>query len=319
MPVFRASAPAKIILFGEHAVVYGQPAIAVPLNQLRARVTVQADLAAPAGRVRIEAPDIGLQANLDELPAGNPLAAAIQAVGQALQIDHFPACTLRISSDIPVASGLGSGAAVSVALLRALAGFLGQPLPDDQVCALAYEIEKLHHGTPSGIDNSVVTYAHPVFFRRDQPVETFYIARPFTLVIADSGIPSPTRESVGDVRRAWQVDPTHYEQIFAAIGKVVLAARTKIEQGQPEQLGPLMDQNHTLLQEMGVSSPELDRLVLAARQAGALGAKLSGGGRGGNMLALVDEATVAQVAQALTAAGASHTITTVVGQSAGKP
>ena len=231
---------------------------------------------------------------------------------QLLGVERMPACTIKVTATIPVASGLGSGAAVSVAVIRALAGFLGNPLPADEVSALAYEIEKIHHGTPSGIDNTVVTYALPVYFVRGKPIETFPVPRPFTIVIGDTGHPAPTRESVGDVRVAWQADPKTYERLFAAVGSIAKTARQAIENGHPQWLGPLMDENHELLREMGVSSPGLDRLVCTAKEAGALGAKLSGGGRGGNMIALVETGQAESVAQALEMAGAVRTISTEI-------
>ena len=117
---------------------------------------------------------------------------------------------------------------------------------------------------------------------------------------------------MGDVRRAWEREPPRFESLFDRVAAVVEAARSAIAAGEPERLGPLMDENHALLQEIGVSSPELDALVAAARGAGALGAKLSGGGRGGNMIALVTEATASQVADALRAAGAVNVIVSTV-------
>ena len=134
--------------------------------------------------------------------------------------------------------------------------------------ALVYEVERLHHGTPSGIDNTVVVYGQPVYFVRGQAPQTFTIGRPFTLAIADTGIHSPTKIAVGDVRRAWEREATRFELLFDRIAAVVEAARSAIAAGEPERLGPLMDENQALLQEIGVSSPELDALVAAARSAG---------------------------------------------------
>ena len=312
MPAITASAPGKVILFGEHAVVYGRPAIAVPVTEVRARAIVRADPRGAPGSMRIQAPSISLEAQLADLPAEHPLAAAVQGVLSTLSVTRPPACTLRVTSTIPLASGLGSGAAVSVAILRALSAFLGRPLSDKQVSTLAFEVEKLHHGTPSGIDNTVITYAMPVYFVRGQPIQTLHVARPFTIVIGDTNIPSPTAIAVGDVRRRWEENPTHYETLFDSAGQIALLARRAIESGLPEQLGALMDANHSLLQEMGVSSPELDLLVTTARASGALGAKLSGGGRGGNMIALATHETAPVIAGALSAAGASRTIVTTV-------
>jgi mevalonate kinase len=197
-------------------------------------------------------------------------------------------------------------------LIRALALHIAHPLTDDQVNGLAYEIEKLHHGTPSGIDNTVITYAKPVYFIKDKPIETFKVGMPFTIVIGDTGIPAPTKESVGDVRRLRMRDQYNIENIFNEISQIALIGRRSIESGKPEQLGELMDQNHEYLQVLTVSSPELDKLVETARAAGALGAKLSGSGRGGNMIALVKQAKAESVASALIAAGAKRTIITEV-------
>jgi mevalonate kinase len=315
MPAISASAPGKVILFGEHAVVYGQPAIAVPLTQISAKATITPGIGAPSGEIRIQAPDIGLHARLDHLPANQALAAAVRATRDSLGLAQTPAFTLRVNSTIPVAGGLGSGAAVSVAIIRAVSAFLGHPLPDETISALAFEVEKLHHGTPSGIDNTVVTYAKPVFFVKDQVIETFQILSPFTIVIADTGVSSPTKATVGDVRLGWQSEPEKFEAIFGAIGSIVKQARFLIEAGDLGELGPLLDQNHTLLQSLGVSSPKLDALCQAARAAGAMGAKLSGGGRGGNMVALVEAGEAQPVASALKAAGAVGTIITQVGGS----
>jgi mevalonate kinase len=193
-----------------------------------------------------------------------------------------------------------------------LSAHLNQLLTDEQVNEIAYEIEKLHHGTPSGIDNTVITYAKPVYFIKGKPIETFKTAKPFTIVIGDTGIPAPTKKAVGDVRRLWTRDQYNIENIFNEIAQISLIGRRSLESGKPELLGELMDQNHEYLQTLTVSCPELDLLVQAARKAGALGAKLSGSGRGGNMIALVEAATAESVANALLSAGAKRTIITEI-------
>lgn len=314
------SAPGKIILFGEHAVVYGRPALAVPVIQVHADVEVTAS---DRPGIWINAPDIALRSDLSSLPSDHPIASVIH---NFLFLSRFPhpnpspvgrgargeGIEINITSTIPVASGLGSGAAVTVALVRTLSSHLNHPMTDEQVNAFAYEIEKLHHGTPSGIDNTVVTYAKPVYFVKGQPIETFTVREPFTIVIGDTGISAPTRESVGDVRKLWEADRRKWEAVFDNIGEIVKQAREKIESGEWKVLGELMNRNHALLQGMTVSSPELDRLVSAARKAGALGAKLSGGGRGGNMIALVEAGQAEAVAESLMDAGARNTIVTQI-------
>jgi mevalonate kinase len=207
---------------------------------------------------------------------------------------------------------MGSGAAVSVALLRSLSAFLGRLLSDEGVSALAFEIEKIHHGTPSGIDNSVVSYRRPVYFVKGQALQFLHLPRDFSLLVADTGVPSPTALSVGDVRGGWQAEPERYEAIFDHIGTIVEQARERLESGQTEALGELMDQNQAALRELDVSSPKLERLIAAARQNEALGAKLCGGGRGGNLIALPAPGAESRITQALQDAGATRVILTTV-------
>ena len=305
----KASAPGKVILFGEHAVVYKRPALAVPVNQVRAEVEV---LESDQPGVRIHALGIGLTTDLASLPHDHPVGSVILKTIQALCISPLPNISITIESTIPVAAGLGSGAAVSVALVRALSSFLFQSLTNEQINELVFETEKLHHGTPSGIDNTVITYNMPVYYLKENPIETFKPGKPFTIVIGDTGIPAPTKESVGDVRRLWLRDQNRFEAIFNEVAQISTMARRVIESGRPELLGELMDHNHEFLQQMTVSSPELDMLVDTARKSGALGAKLSGGGRGGNMIALVEPASAESVAGALMSAGAKRTIITEI-------
>ena len=310
-------APGKIILFGEHAVVYGRPALAVPVTQVHADVEV---VDSDSAGIWIDAPDIHLHAELNTLPSDHPIASVIHNLFFLSRVSPFPNLEIKISSTIPVASGLGSGAAVTVALTRALSAHINYTMTDEQVNVFAYEIEKLHHGTPSGIDNTVITYAKPVYFIKGQGIETFKVGQPFTIVIGDTGISAPTKESVGDVRKLWEADKEKWGNVFDQVGEIAKQARKTLESDSSSHsqgvlsntLGKLMNDNHALLQELTVSSPELDTLVSAARNAGARGAKMSGGGRGGNMLALVEPDQAEAIAKSLLDAGAKHTIITQV-------
>lgn len=309
--MMNASAPAKVILLGEHAVVYGQPAIAAPVSSLRATVTASA--AAPGSGLSVVGRDINqtLPVNVAASVVENALALAARLV-----LDEFhaapPDLRLTVRSDIPPASGLGSGAAVSAALMRALAEALGRSLPNERLNALVYEVEKVHHGWPSGIDNTVVVYEQAIFYRRDQPIEPIAIGTPLQLLIGDTGQGALTKVAVGDVRALVLQAPEQYQPVVDSIGQLVVEARHAIEAGDLKALGPLLVQNHALLQTLTVSSPKLDCLVDAAMSAGALGAKLSGGGRGGNMIALVTTATSRQVRRALLLAGAARVFETTV-------
>jgi mevalonate kinase len=147
---------------------------------------------------------------------------------------------------------------------------------------------------------------------RGQPFERLTVAHPFSIVIGNTGIPASTGAVVGDLRRRWIEAPSIFEARFNRIGAIAREARRLIEIGRPEEMGPLMDANHGLLREINVSCAELDHLVAAALKAGALGAKMSGGGRGGNMIALVRPEKAESIAAALQQAGAVQTIITQV-------
>jgi mevalonate kinase len=347
-----ASAAAKLILCGEHAVVYGRPAIALPLASIRAHVEI---VDGPSGSgTSVHARDLRRRWRVADDPHG-PISQLISSVLHYLQDQAIPAPDLHItiSSIIPIASGMGSGAAIATAIARALAAHLGQQLTPSEISLLVYASEQRFHGTPSGIDNTVIAYEQPIWFVRPQDggrrtedessdsssvlrppsdtshppspiplspkIEPIAIASPFTLLIGETGVRSATRLPVGEVRRRWQSGPARYEALFDQVGAIAMQARAVLEQGDILALGSLLNQNHVLLQEIGVSSPELNALVGAAQAAGALGAKLSGAGWGGVMLALVMPDTRVRVAAALKQAGAKRVSETIVNPSRPEP
>ena len=310
MAAIVAKAPGKIILFGEHAVVYGQPAIAIPVNKVKATARVFPEFGSPSGSIRIQALDIDLDKYIYDLDPENPIAAAVILTLETLQPQTIPPFIIQITSTIPIAAGMGSGAAVTVAILRAVSAFVGKPLPDSVVSELSYEVEKIHHGTPSGIDNNVITYGKPVYFVRDQALEFLEINQPTHWIIADTGEKTPTFETVSDVRKNQAADPQTYNTVFRNIGETTQKARTALIEGDMPTLGDLLNQNQVLLQKLDVSSPKIEKLLDAARDAGAAGAKLSGGGRGGNIIALVSPSKSDTVRSALIEAGAVKAIDT---------
>lgn len=310
----QSSAPGKIILFGEHAVVYGRPAIAVPLSDLRATAAVR------HGRrsgVWLLAPDLGVEKRLAESDADDAFTLVVRLVREAATLEALPDMEIEVRSAIPIAGGLGSGAAISAAMVRALVEFLGldHRFDDAKVSQFTYEVEKIHHGTPSGIDNTVVTYEQPVYFARRSPtnlVETFEVKRALRILVADTGVQSSTKIVVDDVRLRWRQQTAVFEKLFDLCGQSAERARKAIEEGDLYEIGHLMNVNHKALTEMTVSSVELDRLVERALSAGALGAKLSGGGRGGNMLALVTPELEHPVRKSLLDAGATAVFATTI-------
>lgn len=307
----QVSAPAKVILFGEHAVVYGKPAIAVPVSSLRVTASIEER---SSGGLEVFAPDLKQRfyfPRQDNNAEENAIEVAVRLTLERLQA-KLPQAVIRLDSSIPIASGLGSGAAISTALVRALGSAAGRVLDPQTTNEIVYEVEKMHHGTPSGIDNTVIVYEQAVFFVRSQPIEPIKIGLPFSVLIADTGQGALTKVAVGDVRRLYEAEPERIQPVLERIGALVLEARKMIERGAIHALGQLMNENHLLLQQLTVSSPELDRLVKAALDGGAAGAKLSGGGRGGNMIALVTPDSAAQVRASLLKAGAVRVFETQV-------
>jgi mevalonate kinase len=306
------SAPGKAILMGEHAVVYGRLALAIPVPQVQAMADLALLTDGESGEMLVEAPQIERLHWLSDMSDGDPLALAIRLGLRELGLDSFPGTRLVIRSTIPIAAGLGSGAAVSVAILRGLCAFFRGEISPARQSEIAFEVDKIHHGTPSGIDNTVIAFGEPIAFRKGQPPARLRLGAPITLIIADSGISSPTAHAVGQVREMWESDRTALEMEFDNIGMIVSAARQSLERGEIDPLGTLMDLNQSALESLGLSHPAVDRLVEAARGAGARGAKLSGAGLGGNVLALVDPEMVDDVAKAMLRAGAVTCLRTEV-------
>ncbi len=298
-----ASACAKVILCGEHAVVYGQPAIALPLSDVRVTATAE-----PAETLTFVLQDLNETFDLTQT---HPITELAMRVCEALNVPP-PPIAVHLSSQIPIASGLGSGAAIATAVARLLCQVLERPADPEFINTLVYESEKRFHGTPSGIDNTVIVYETPIYFVRDKPIERLTLIGSYTLLIGDTGVRAPTHIPVGDVRRLYEAEPDRIGPVIEAIGKISRDIRHLLLGGDASAIGRLMTDNHRLLQTLTVSSSELDSLVMAALKAGALGAKMSGGGRGGNMIALVTPQTRAAVKDTLLQAGAVHVLETTL-------
>jgi len=238
---------------------------------------------------------------------------------------------LQVRSRIPIGCGLGSSAAVCAASFRAIHSAFDVACTPEQLALALYETERIMHGTPSGIDNTVIALERPVLFQNSGDMTRFPAvwksgscprnslrllqvpAAEAFLVVGYSGIRHKTREVVGDVRKAWTADRAAYDALFEEIGQATRDGAQAFEAADWRTLGALMDRNQTLLERMGVSCGELETLLLAARQAGALGAKLSGAGRGGCMVALAEDAAQAQRVQAaMEQAGATMCITSSI-------
>lgn len=273
----------KVILLGEHAVVYGRHAIAAPVP-----LAVQVKIKPCERGVHLVIPRWGLEHQLQEHPEKRqsfekPAALILEKLGllrRAMRIEVYP--------NVPRAMGLGGSAALAVAIIRALDQHFALGLSDEEVNNLAFEGEKVAHGTPSGIDNAVATFGKFLLYRSgDTPqITELRVERPIEAVIGMSGVESLTAKMVARVRDGWTKNKGLYERLFDQIDSLVLRGVKAIESYDLEQLGDLMNICQGLLNSIQVSSWELEELIQIARENGALGAKLTGGGGGGSMIAI---------------------------------
>jgi mevalonate kinase len=191
-----------------------------------------------------------------------------------------------------------------------MSAFLGHPLKSLELNTLAFQSEQAVHGNPSGIDNTVITYEKPIYYQRGEETEFIQPIHEFTFVVADSGIRKSTRESTSQLSQDLSTDPDAIQPHLDAIAELVQQSKRSFQIGDLEALGKAMDANQEHLAALRLSCPELDALILAARKEGALGAKLTGGGMGGHMVALVTPETEAGVTQALISAGSPRVFAT---------
>ena len=210
-----------------------------------------------------------------------------------------PPLRIALSSTLPVSMGLGSSAALAVAVSRLLLGASGARPTPSRVLALALRMEEAFHGTPSGVDHTVSAHGAPLLYRRPAPgrpgrVRQVRIGARVTLVLALVGPRRGTQETVAALRRRAARWPARYGRLFREMGRLAVEGTAALEDGDLESLGDAMNVNHGLLAAAGVSSPALDTAVDTLRRAGALGAKLTGaGGDGGAVVALFRKAPAA--------------------------
>jgi mevalonate kinase len=271
----------KLILFGEHFVVYKAPALV-------GAVAAYTDCAMEF----TENDDIDIIDNRPAVPNYKIKKAeegrkAVELVLKHLNVER--GVKLTFGGDLCCVSGIGASAAQTVSLARAIAQTVPLQLTEEEINAAGFEGEKGYHGTPSGIDNTAATFGGLLRFQRtdaDPIFEKKKLKDPIRIVYASTGITSSTTEVVGDVRAKKDQDPEWFDGLLQKYLSLVLKAEKALEDGDLVELGNLMNENHTLCQELTVSCQESDDLCAVAIEAGALGAKMSGTGRGGLMLAL---------------------------------
>lgn len=300
-------APGKIILLGEHAVVYGQPALAATLDR-GVRVAVSRLPGEASGPV-LRGTGFGVDAQARPDPQGEGPEALRLALSRLIELcgERVRGLQFVVEGGIPAGSGFGSSAALSVAILRGVHRFFGEPVSDEQVIADAFALERVFHGNPSGVDHSVIARGGLVWYRRgegDRPpaVESVRIPRRLRFAIGLAGAHAGTAHAVGALRDRARRHPAVYEHLYSGIGQLAVEARRCVEEGHLGALGELMDLNQGYLNALGVSTPAIEALCAIARDRGALGAKLTGAGGGGAVIALVDD-DPEPVVRAFSAAG----------------
>ena len=294
----RGTAAGKVILLGEHAVVYDRHALALPLEMAVSATVVEAK-----GGIKISVPDWDFEQTftIKQPPKGAAAAVVLIMRQLGLQDRGF---FIRVRSRIPPAMGLGSSAALAVAIIRAFDTLLGLKLDNAAVDKMAFDCEKLAHGTPSGIDNNIATYGEPVLFSKTSGTRTkpISLTEAPPIVVASSGSRGITRDQVAGVRSRYDKNKQLYETIFNEIDEISLAGAHALKSCDYDILGSLMNVCHGYLNALQVSTPELEKMIQIARSNGASGAKLTGAGGGGSIVALCPDKE-SEVARALHEAG----------------
>ncbi|MGY3766444.1 mevalonate kinase [Vagococcus vulneris] len=293
----------KIILLGEHSVVYNKPSIAIPFPAAKIHVTV----------IYQKEPTTihcdfyhGLLDDMPELLES--LKATVKTCLSRLNKTDNQ-LSITIDSHIPAERGMGSSAAVAVATTRALYHFYQTDLTQENLLEIVDISEKIAHGNPSGLDALMTSSSIPYYFIKGQPFEPINLNLDAFLIVADTGITGQTREAVASIaEKLNSSNQALYQQKIDELGHLAEQGRTALETNKASLLGKLMTSVHSLLRELDVSNNQLDHLVATALKHQALGAKLTGGGRGGCMIALARTKYQAEtIAQALHQEGAKKT------------
>jgi len=296
------TANGKIILIGEHAVVHGMPAIALPFEAAQVKVEIEPK----QGETTVESSYF--TGKLSEIPA--TLYNFVEALKAACNYLHqsYEGLKIKVTSLIPPERGMGSSAAVASALVRSVFSYFNREIANERLFELVSISEKIAHGNPSGLDALIVSNDHSYYFVKGKSPEKLPLDIPGFLIAADTGIKGQTKEAVSDVGQLLRNSREKTSELIHSIGRLSRKAKHAIEDKDTNFLGKILTSAHNHLATLTVSSEQLDQLVHVALESGALGAKLTGGGRGGCMIALANNEEKAQkIAEQLEKAGAKQT------------
>jgi mevalonate kinase len=271
----------KLILIGEHAVVYGKPAIALPFPSIEVSATIEG-----IPGVNMIACDY-YDGPLSAIP--KKMFGIAACIKETLRVLNKPdnGLLIRLCSTIPLGRGLGSSTAVALAIVRGLFAYFEHQVEQAELMALVHIAEKHAHGNPSGIDMAAVSSEQPIWFQKGEEIQSLQIGAHFFLVVADSGRIGGTKDAVKGVKEKYQLNPEKTQDTLNRLEKITYEVRDALFMGQLKLIGSLLNLAQEELKTLGVSDAGLNKLIDAARNAGALGAKLTGGGLGGCVLALV--------------------------------
>lgn len=275
-------ATGKIILIGEHSVVYEKKAIAFPFAGVGIQTSVHAN---PTVHIQSKYFN-GTLDEMKQVKSMHNLVLLIEVLKKDLALPDF---RLNIESTIPAERGMGSSAAVAVSIIRAIFDWRELPLDEKTLLKYVDYSEQIAHDNPSGIDAAATSGTQPILFEKGQPFETFQLNVDAYLLVADTGIKGQTRQAVKDVANLVQQKGASIRHIIDQLGDLTLEAKTAIVENQAEKLGQIMTASHRLLQKLTVSNHTLDQAVELALTHHALGAKLTGGGRGGCLIVLAKD------------------------------
>jgi mevalonate kinase len=278
----QAKAPGKIILAGEQFVVLGAPAVAMAIN-LYSKTKARSNLYNGV-QVEVDVPTRFLSKTDPYPPNSQEFLRPLRIAAEAT-LDHIgkprQGIDVNVDCEIPIAAGLGSSASTTVSIISAVSKSQGVDLSRKEIFNLAFVPERFLHGKPSGVDQATCIYGGTIEFTRPASIKPIRVQTDPVLLLCDSGIHHKTKTLVGSVVKKSQTNRKIFRDYLGQMREISHGVSKALRSGDSEDLGSLMSLNHELLQKIGVSHPKLDRLVNAARRAGALGGKLTGAGGGG--------------------------------------